>query len=327
MVGHPGGPEVLSVAADVPRPVPGPHEVLIAVRAAGVSRADAMQRAGTYPAPPGASSILGLEVAGTIAAVGQAVANRRVGDRVCALCNGGGYAEFVAVAAGQVLPIPQGWSDIEAATLPENMFTVYDNVFRRARLAAGESFLVHGGTSGIGTTAIMLAKAFGARVFATAGSSEKVAACERLGAERAFAYREVDFVAAVRHATGDRGVDVILDPVGGDYIQRDIDALALDGRIAVIGTMRGAITELHLGKLLQRRATLLGSSLRPRTDEQKAAIADELLARVWPLLPARDPIRPMVDSTFAPERAGDAHRRLESSAHIGKIVIDFATGR
>ncbi len=324
MAGYPGGPEVLSLVGDVPRPVPAPHEVLIAVRAAGVSRADAMQRAGTYPAPPGASSILGLEVAGTVASVGEKVTKWRVGDRVCALCNGGGYAEFVAVAAGQVLPIPQGWSDVEAATLPENMFTVYDNVFRRARLLAGETFLVHGGTSGIGTTAIMLAKALGARVFATAGSPEKVAACERLGAENAFAYRESDFVAAVRQATADRGVDVILDPVGGDYIPRDLDALALDGRIAVIGTMRGATAELPLGKLLQRRATLLGSSLRPRTDDQKAAIAEELLAHVWPLLPARDPILPVVDSTFAPGRAADAHRRLESSAHIGKVVIEFA---
>ncbi|MDQ2992841.1 MAG: NAD(P)H-quinone oxidoreductase [Candidatus Eremiobacteraeota bacterium] len=320
---HPGGPEVLSLVGELPIPVAAEDEVLIAVRAAGVSRADALQRAGNYPPPPGASSILGLDVAGTIAAVGNRVTGWRVGDRVCALCNGGGYAEFVAVAAGQVLPIPDGWSDVEAATLPENMFTVYDNVFRRARLLAGETFLVHGGTSGIGTTAIMLTKAFGARVFATAGSAEKVAACERLGAGSAFDYRTTDFVAAVREATGGEGVDVILDPVGGDYIPRDLDALALDGRIAVIGTMRGATAELHIGTLVHRRATLLGSSLRPRSDDQKAEIARELRARVWPLLPSRASIVPQVDSTFAPERADEAHRRLESSAHIGKIVLEF----
>jgi putative PIG3 family NAD(P)H quinone oxidoreductase len=316
----PGGPESVCVG-DVPKPEPAPHELLIAVAAAGVSRADAMQRAGRYPPPPGASPILGLEAAGTIAAIGSAVTQWRVGDRVCALCNGGGYAEFVAVAAGQVLPIPAGWTDVEAATLPENMFTVYDNVFRRARLRTGETFLVHGGTSGIGTTAIMLARAFGARAFATAGGPRKVAACERLGAERAFDYRAVDFVRAVVDATGGAGVDVILDPVGGDYIPRDVAALALDGRVAVIGTMRGTTAELDLGKLLQRRATVLGSSLRPRTDAQKAAIAAELLATVWPLLPKRDPIAPLVDSTFPLERTADAHRRLEASEHVGKIVL------
>jgi putative PIG3 family NAD(P)H quinone oxidoreductase len=315
-----GGPDSASVG-EVPTPEPAPHEVLIAVTAAGVSRADAMQRAGKYPPPPGASTILGLEVAGTIAAVGSAVRRWHVGDRVCALCNGGGYAEFVAVAAGQVLPIPDGWSDVEAATLPENMFTVYDNVFRRARLRTGETFLVHGGTSGIGTTAIMLAKAFGARVFATARSPQKTAACERLGAERAFDYREVDFVRAVVDATDGAGVDVILDPVGGDYIPRDIEALALDGRIAVIGTMRGVTAEIDIGRLLQRRATLLGSSLRPRTDAQKAAIADDLLTTIWPLLPNRGPIAPLVDSTFPLEKTADAHRRLEASEHVGKIVL------
>jgi NADPH2:quinone reductase len=316
----PGGPEALAVG-EVPTPNLAPHEVLIAVGAAGVSRADTMQRAGKYPPPPGASTILGLEVAGTVVAVGADVTRPAVGDRVCALCNGGGYAEFVAVAAGQVLPIPSGWTDVEAATLPENMFTVFDNVFRRARLQAGETFLVHGGTSGIGTTAIMLAKAFGSRVFATAGSAAKVAACERLGAERAFNYREVDFVEAVRATTGGAGVDVILDPVGGDYVPRDIDALALDGRIAVIATMRGRAAEIDLGAMLQRRATLLGSSLRSRTDAQKAAIADALLAKVWPLLPTRDPIVPLVDSTFSLEKTADAHRRLEASEHVGKIVL------
>jgi len=316
----PGGPEAASLA-DVPKPVPAAREVLIAVAAAGVSRADAMQRAGRYPPPPGASPILGLEVAGTVAAVGSEVTQWQVGDRVCALCNGGGYAEFVAVATGQILPVPDGWSYAEAATLPENMFTVYDNVFRRARLRTGETFLVHGGTSGIGTTAIMLARAFGARAFATAGGPHKVAACERLGAERAFDYREVDFVEAVLDATGGAGVDVILDPVGGDYVPRDLAALALDGRVAVIGTMRGATAELDLGRLLRRRATVLGSSLRPRTDAQKAAIAGELLAAVWPLLPKRDPVAPVVDSTFPLERAADAHRRLEASEHVGKIVL------
>ncbi len=302
---QPGDPSVLRIT-DEPVPDLGANQILIAVQAAGVSRADTMQRVGKYPPPAGSSPILGLEVAGTIAAIGPSVTLWKVGDRVCALCNGGGYAEFVAV---------------EAASLPENMFTVYDNLFRRALLKAGESILVHGGTSGIGTTAIMVARAFDARVFATAGSDEKVVACQRLGAERAFNYKRVDFVEAVRLATDGKGVDVILDLVGGDYIARDIEALAMDGRIAMIATTRGATAEVPIGKMMQKRATLIASALRPRTVEQKATIATLLREHVWPLLPARTPIMPIIDSTFPFEQAEEAHRRLESSAHIGKIVL------
>jgi NADPH:quinone reductase len=266
-------------------------------------------------------AILGLEVAGTIAAIGTGVSAWHPGDRVCALCNGGGYAECVAVPAGQVLPIPEGWSAIEAATLPENAFTVYDNVIERARLRAGETMLVHGGTSGIGSTAIMFGRAIGARVLATAGSDEKCAACLRFGAEAAINYRTVDFVQEVNRLTQGRGVDVVLDIVGGKYIARDLQALALDGRIACIATSGGRTAEIDLARLLSRRATILGSSLRPRTAAQKAAIARELAQHIWPLLPARDPIAPVVDSVYPFERAAEAHARLESSAHIGKIVL------
>jgi putative PIG3 family NAD(P)H quinone oxidoreductase len=287
---------------------------VIAVKAAGISRADAMQRQGLYPPPHGASDIPGLEVAGIEEATGA---------RVCALLTGGGYAEYVAAPREQVLPIPENWSFTEAATLPENMFTVYDNVFTRARLRQGERILVHGGSSGIGTTAIMLAKTFGASfIAATAGTPEKCEACLKLGADLAINYREEDFVEAIRKATGGAGVDVILDIVGGDYIGRDLDALAPDGRIACIATPRGRVAEINLGLLLQRRAAIAGSSLRARSVDQKGAIAQQLLERVWPLLPVRDPIRPVVDSTFPFEQAEAAHRRLEQSAHIGKIVLE-----
>jgi NADPH:quinone reductase len=295
--------------------------VLVAVEAAGVSRADAMQRRGAYPPPPDASAILGLEVAGTIAGVGPEVTEWQAGDRVCALCNGGGYAECVAVPAGQVLAIPDNWSAIEAASLPENAFTVYDNLIGRARLRAGETVLVHGGTSGIGSTAIMFARAVGARVLATAGSQEKCAACVRFGAEAAIDYKTADFVEEVNRLTQGRGVDVVLDVVGGAYVGRDLRALALDGRIACIATAGGRTAEIDLARLLSRRATILGSSLRPRTPDEKAAIARELAQHIWPLLPARDPIAPVVDSVCPFERAADAHARLESSAHIGKIVL------
>jgi NADPH2:quinone reductase len=295
--------------------------VLISVEAAGVSRADVMQRAGKYPPPPGASPILGLEVAGRIEAVGNDVERWKRGDRVCALTNGGGYAELVSVPAGQVLPIPRGWSAIEAATLPENAFTVYDNLFTRARLRAGETLLVHGGTSGIGTTAIMFALSRGATVIATAGTAEKCAACVRLGAAHAIDYRTADFAEEARSWTAGRGVDVVLDIVGGDYIARDLSCLALDGRIACIATQRGHAVEFDLRRLFATRGTILASSLRPRTSQQKAEIAAALEREIWPLLPKRDPIVPVIDSVYPLERAADAHARMESSAHVGKIVL------
>lgn len=316
----PGGPEVLHLA-ETEAPKPGPEEVLIAVEAAGVSHADVMQREGKYPPPPGASPILGLEVAGTIAAVGDRVAHWKIGARVCALTNGGGYAEYVAVPAGQVLPIPLGWNAIEAATLPENAFTVYDNLFTRARLRSGEVALVHGGTSGIGTTAIMFATAFGATVIATAGTPEKCAACIRLGAAHAVDYRTGDFVADVQRIMQGRGVNVVIDIVGGDYIARDLECLALDGRIVCIATQRGSKVELDLRRLFATRGTIMASHLRPRTAEEKAAIARELERHIWPLLSTREKIVPVVDSVYPFERAADAHARMESSAHVGKIVL------
>jgi NADPH:quinone reductase len=315
-----GGPEVLRVA-ETSVPIPSAREVLIAVEAAGISHADVMQRAGHYPPPAGASPILGLEVAGTISAVGARAARWKIGDRVCALTNGGGYAEYVAVPAGQVLPIPAGWSAAQAATLPENAFTVYDNLFERARLRAGETLLVHGGTSGIGTTAIMFATALGATAIATAGTTEKCAACVGLGAAHAIGYRTSDFVEEVARLTNGRGVDVVLDIVGGDYIPRDLAALALDGRIACIATRRGRIVELDLGRLFAKRGAILASSLRPRSAREKAAIARRLERRIWPLLSARDKIVPVVDSVYSFENAARAHARLESSAHVGKLVL------
>ncbi|MFZ0365281.1 MAG: NAD(P)H-quinone oxidoreductase, partial [Candidatus Cybelea sp.] len=316
----PGPPEVLRVAEAEP-PQPGPEQVLIAVEAAGVSHADVMQRAGNYPPPPGASQILGLEVAGTIAATGANVTRWREGDRVCALTDGGGYAEYVAVAAGQVLPIPPAWSAVEAATLPENAFTVYDNLFTRAQLRAGESVLVHGGTSGIGSTAIMFATALGATALATAGTPEKCAACIRLGAVAAINYRTTDFAAEARRLTNGRGVDVVLDIVGGDYVARDLEAIALDGRVACLAMRRERIVELNLEQLFAKRGTVLASRMRTRTAAEKAAIARELERHIWPLLPQRTTIVPVVDAVFPFERAADAHVRLESSAHIGKIVL------
>ena len=309
----PGGPDVLRVAERA-KPVPGPDEVLIAVKAAGVTRADTLQRQGNYPPPPGAPDIPGLEVAGVI---------EQTGERVCALLSGGGYAEYAVAARGQVLPMPENWSFVEAASLPENMFTVYDNVFTRARLQRGESILIHGGSSGIGTTAIMLAKALGASFIAvTAGNDEKCKACRELGADLAINYKTQDFVSEIQRATDGRGVDVILDMVGGDYIPRDIEALAPDGRVTCIATPRGSSTTLDIGKLLRKRGAVMASALRARSNEQKAEIARGLLANVWPLLPARNPIRPVIDSVFKLEEAPKAHARMESSQHIGKIVLE-----
>lgn len=287
--------------------------MLITVKAAGVSRADTIQRQGSYPPPPGASDIPGLEVAGVI---------EDTGERVCALLAGGGYAEYAVAARNNVLPIPEHWDFIEAASLPENMFTTYDNVFTRARLREGESILIHGGSSGVGTTALMLAKAFGASFIAvTAGSDAKCDACRDLGADLAINYKTEDFVAEIKEATNGRGVDVILDMVGGGYIARDLAALALDGRITCISTPQGREIDLNLGTLMQKRAALMASGLRTRTVQEKAEIAASLLRDVWPKLPARSPIRPVIDSTFPLEQAADAHRRMEASAHVGKIVL------
>lgn len=294
--------------------------MLIRVRAAGVNRPDLLQRLGQYRAPPGASDLPGLEVAGEIVDGDAQAGGFSVGDRVCALTAGGGYAEYVCAPATHCLPIPDGWSDIEGASLPETCFTVWSNVFERGRLAPGESLLVQGGSSGIGVTAIQIAHALGHRVFATAGTDDKCRACEALGAERAINYRSADFVAEVRALTGGRGVDVILDMVGGDYVSREIACLADDGRLVLIGLLGGAQTQIPLAQILLRRLTLTGSTLRPRSIEYKAGLAHALRTRVWPLIESGR-IRPVIHASFALEQAADAHRLMESSAHIGKIVL------
>src|SRR5437762_5545800 len=306
-----GGPEVL-VLADRPRPEPQAGEVLVKVRAAGVNRPDIMQRQGKYPPPPGASDIPGLEIAGTIESVGDGVSEWGAGDRVCALVAGGGYAEYAVAPAPQCLPVPRTLDFTAAAAIPETFFTVWTNVFERGRLQPSESLLVHGGASGIGTTAIQLARALGSRVFATAGTAEKCAACERLGAERAINYRDTDFVAAVREATGGRGVDVILDMVGGDYLTRNVDLLPLDGRLVQIGTLGGPKAQINMVPVLQRRLTITGSTLRARSVAEKGAIADALREHVWPLLESRT-VAPVVHATFPLRAAADAHRVMESS--------------
>jgi putative PIG3 family NAD(P)H quinone oxidoreductase len=315
----PGGPDVL-VPAERRTPSPAPGEVLIHVEAAGVNRPDLMQRAGHYPPPPGASDIPGLEVAGTIVQVGEGAGDWRPGDRVCALVSGGGYAEYCVAPAPQCLPVPQGCDVTHAAAIPETFFTVWTNVFERGRLQPGESLLVHGGSSGIGTTAIQLARAWSSRVFATAGSAAKCAACERLGAERAVNYREADFVAAIRDATGGRGVDVVLDMVGGEYLPRNMDALAIDGRLVQIAVLGGARVQLNLIAMMQRRLTLTGSTLRARSVAEKGAIAAALRARVWPWLEAGT-VAPVVYATFPLRSAAEAHRVMESGVHIGKLVL------
>ena len=322
-IAAPGPPEVLRPAV---RPVapPGPGEVLIRVAAAGVNRPDVLQRQGLYPPPPGASDIPGLEVAGEVVAAGDG-AGWRVGDRVCALVAGGGYAEYCLAPGPQCLPVPAGLTLVEAAGIPETFFTVWTNVFERGRLAPGETLLVHGGSSGIGTAAIPLARALGARVLATAGSAEKCAACAALGAERAINYRELDFVAAVKEATGGRGVDVVLDMVGGDYIPRNLECLAVEGRLVLIALPRGAKAEVSFAPVLFRRLTITGSSLRPRTVEQKGAIARALRERVWPLLESGR-VRPVIHSRFPLAEAAAAHRLMESGAHIGKIVLEPGGG-
>jgi putative PIG3 family NAD(P)H quinone oxidoreductase len=318
-IARPGPPEVLR---PVRRPVvpPGPGEVLVRVAAAGLNRPDLLQREGKYPPPPGASDIPGLEVAGEVAAVGADAAPWREGDAVCALVAGGGYAEYCLVPAPQCLPIPRGLGVVAAAALPETLFTVWTNAFERGRLAPGETLLVHGGSSGIGTTAIQLGRAFGARVFATAGTAAKCAACERLGAERAVNYRQEDFVAAVRSLTGGRGVDVILDMVGGSYLPRNVDCLAREGRLVLIALIGGPRAEVDLRPVLQGWLTITGSTLRPRSIEEKGRIARALRERVWPLLEAGT-VAPVIHATFPLAEAASAHRLLESGAHVGKIVL------
>jgi putative PIG3 family NAD(P)H quinone oxidoreductase len=308
------------VPVERPRPLPARGVVLIRVEAAGVNRPDVMQRQGKYPPPPGASDIPGLEVAGTIEEIGREVTTWQRGERVCALVTGGGYAEHCVAPAPQCLPIPSRLDAVHAAAIPETFFTVWTNVFERGRLAPGETLLVHGGSSGIGTTAIQLARALGSRVIATAGSAEKCAACERLGAVRAVNYREQDFVAAARAATGGRGVDVILDMVGGDYLPRNLDALAPDGRLVQIATLAGAKATIDLLTVMQKRIVVTGSTLRGRSVAEKGSIADALRTRVWPLIDRGD-VTPVVFATFPLRDAAAAHRVLESGAHIGKLVL------
>ncbi len=315
----PGGPEVLKLK-EGERPGLKENEVLIQVVAAGVNRPDVFQRQGLYPPPPDANPVLGLEVSGKIIAKGSSVDNWKIDEEVCALTNGGGYAEFVAVPAAQCLPVPDGLSLMEAAALPEACFTVWSNVFDRAGLKAGETFLVHGGAGGIGTTAIQMARAARARVFATAGSDEKCRVCESLGAEKAVNYREQDFVEVFKNITDGRGIDVILDMVGGDYISRNIKLAAADGRIVQIAFLRGAKVEVNLMPVMLKRLVLTGSTLRPRSTEFKAAIAESLRLRVWPQI-ATGEIRPLIAATFPLADAAAAHRLMESNTLIGKIVL------
>jgi NADPH2:quinone reductase len=316
----PGGPEVLRVT-ERPDPQPAPGEVVIRVASAGVNRPDILQRLGQYPVPPGFTDIPGLEVAGTIVALGPGVTAWRIGDAVCALVAGGGYATMCVAPAGQCLPIPSGLDMVGAAAIPETFFTVWTNVFDRGRLRAGETLLVQGGASGIGTTAIQLAVARGARVLATAGSDEKCRACEALGAEHAINYRTRDFTTAVQELTGGRGVNVVLDIVGGEYVSRGLSVLAMDGRLVSIGFMSGeAAAQIDMRRVLGRRLTITGSLLRPRTVQEKTQIATALRTHVWPLI-EQQRVRPLVYRTFPLDRADEAHRAMESGAHVGKLVL------
>ena len=318
-ISTPGGPEVLRPGQ---RPVPSPAagEVLIEVAAAGVNRPDVLQRKGGYPPPPGASDIPGLEVAGTVVALGPQVTDWKISDEVCALVTGGGYAEYVAAPAVQCLRVPRGLTLEQAASLPETFFTVWVNVFQRGALKNDETLLVQGGSSGIGVAAIQMARAFGHRVFATAGTADKCAECEKLGATRAINYRNEDFVAVVKQLTGGRGVDVILDMVGGDYVPRELASLAEDGRLSLIAFLGGTKTTLDMTDILRRRLTITGSTLRARPVEVKAAIARALQDKVWPLIEAGK-IRPVIYRTFGLEQAAAAHALMESSEHVGKILL------
>lgn len=315
----PGGPEVLR-PTERARPEPKPHEILVKVAAAGVNRPDVLQRQGLYAVPPDASDLPGLEIAGEVTACGAAVTMWKPGDKVCALTHGGGYAEYCVTPEAQALPVPKGLSLTEAASLPETFFTVWSNVYDRGRLAPGETLLVHGGTSGIGVTAIQIAAATGNRVFATAGSAEKCAACVKLGAAQAFNYKTQDFVEGVKQATGGKGVDVILDMAAGDFVPRELKALADEGRLVFIAFLRGPKTELDVNEVMRRRLTLTGSTLRPRPVAFKGAIAARLRERIWPLIEAGR-IKPVIHKTFKLEDAAEAHRLMESSAHTGKLVL------
>jgi len=319
-ISQPGLPEVLR---PVQRPIPTPHddEIIIRVAAAGVARADLLQRQGHYPPPKGASDIPGLDVAGTVHSLGPKVRSFQPGERVCAILTGGGYAEYCAVPAVQVLPIPANWTFVEAATLPENLFTVYDNVITRGVLRSGETILIHGGSSGIGTMAIMLARAKDAHPIATAGTADKCVACLQLGAEHAINYKEQDFVAEVQKLTRSQGVQLILDMVGGSYLDRNLDALAPEGRLVIVATQGGRSATLDIGKLLLKRLRVMGSTMRARSAEAKGKVASALFTDIWPLLPAKNHIRPIIDSTFPLADAHLAHERMESGANIGKVVL------
>lgn len=318
-IAKPGGPEVLTpVTRALPTPRAG--EILVKVAAAGVNRPDVLQRMGNYAPPPDASDLPGLEIAGSVAACGEGVSQWKPGDHICALTHGGGYAGYCAVPAAQALPIPKGLSEIEAASLPETFFTVWNNVYDRGKLEPGEALLVQGGSSGIGVTAIQMAVATGNRVLVTAGSDDKCAACVALGADTAINYRTQDFVTEVKAATGGKGVNVILDMVGGDYVPRELKCLADEGRLVFIAFQRGMKTELDLNEVMRRRLTLTGSTLRPRSVEYKGYIAQNLRTRFWPLIEAGK-IRPQIFKTFPLAQAADAHRLMESSQHIGKIIL------
>lgn len=316
---QPGPPDVLRTA-ERPDPFPAVGEILIDVAAAGVNRPDVLQRLGKYPVPPGASDLPGLEVAGVVAAIGAEVRGWSVGDPICALLAGGGYAERAVAPREQCLPIPKGLTAIQAAAIPETFFTVWTNVFERGRLKAGETILIHGGTSGIGTTAIQLAHVWGARVFTTAGSDDKCAAARKLGADQAFNYRTQDWVAASREATAGRGVDLVLDMVGGDYIGRNLDLLVTEGRLVQIAFLKSAKAEIDFSLIMRKRLWLTGSTLRPRTPQEKGAIARALLEHVWPLL-EKGTVAPVIHQTFPLAEAAAAHRLMEASTHIGKLVL------
>jgi NADPH2:quinone reductase len=318
-ISKPGGPEVLK-PVERPQPSPGPGEILIKVAAAGVNRPDVLQRSGNYPVPPDASDLPGLEVAGEVFSTGNAVSMWKKGDRVCALVHGGGYAEYCVAPEVQALPVPKGLSLVEAASLPETFFTVWGNVFERGRLAPGETLLVQGGTSGIGVSAIQMASAMGNRVFATAGSDDKVAACVRLGAEKAFNYKTRDFEKEIQAITAGKGADVILDMVGGDYVPKELKCLAEDGRLVFIAFLRGMKAEMDIGLVMRKRLTITGSTLRPRPVEFKGRLARALREKIWPLIEAGR-IRPEIYKTFPLAQASEAHRLMESSQHIGKIVL------
>ena len=314
-----GGPDVLKPAT-MAVPVAGPGQLLVKVAAAGVNRPDVQQRAGAYPPPPGHSELPGLEIAGTVVATGAGVSRCKVGDAVCALTNGGGYAEYCLAEETAALPIPPGLDMIRAGAVPETYFTVWHNVFERGRLMPGEWLLVHGGSSGIGTTAIQLAKAFGARVITTAGSADKCKVCVDLGADRAVDYKTEDFLEAVKQATGGKGANVILDMVGGTYVDRNINAAAEDGRIVQIATLEGPVAQINVARVMMKRLVLTGSTMRPRTREVKAGFARALQEKVWPLF-GTGRLKVVIDSTFPLAQAAEAHRRMETSQHIGKIVL------